>query len=135
MEKSSYVSTVAAISIYFILQHSASRVKKQSFNQRRTRFRGCILLQILCIEKDTATECVGQQLTVYSMYTGFITCVNSIDPDQLAHPCYLIRIYTVCFLVRNSIMNQNANSVDPDQMARVFRLLNIWDVGGQQMER
>jgi hypothetical protein len=42
--------------------------------------------------------------------------VTSLDPAQQAHPCQLISICTVGFLVRN----QKANSADPDQMAQMF---------------
>jgi hypothetical protein len=31
-------------------------------------------------------------LTLYSIYTGFLACVNSVDPDQPAHLCNLNRI-------------------------------------------
>jgi hypothetical protein len=37
--------------------------------------------------------------TLYCISTGFIASANSVDPDQPEHLCYLIRIYTVRFLI------------------------------------
>jgi hypothetical protein len=59
-------------------------------------------------------------LALYSIYTGFIPFANSVDQDQLAH---LITIYTVCFLVRNNIMNKKEERVDPDKMAGMWQLI------------
>jgi hypothetical protein len=59
-----------------------------------------------------------------TIYMGFIACANSVDPDQLAHVCYLIRIYTFCFLVRNDFINHKKNSVDLHEMVHVCLL--IW---------
>jgi hypothetical protein len=59
-------------------------------------------------------------LTLYSIYTGFIACATSVAPDQLAHPCFLIWIYTVGFWVENNQMNLTMNNVDPDQMAQTY---------------
>jgi hypothetical protein len=55
-------------------------------------------------------------LTLSSIYMHFYACATSVDPDQPAHLCHLIRIYTGRILVRNNRMNQKANSVDPVQM-------------------
>jgi hypothetical protein len=45
------------------------------------------------------------------------TCIaTSVDPDQPAYPCCLIRICTVRFLVRNNLINQKVNSADPDHI-------------------
>jgi hypothetical protein len=63
-------------------------------------------------------------LTLSLIYTHFYASVTSVDPDQLAHLCCLIWIYTGCIFVRNNLMNQKTNSLDPDQMARMCRL--IW---------
>jgi hypothetical protein len=61
---------------------------------------------------------MGFTSSVYKILTQpfvpFITFVNSLDPDQPAQPSRLIRIYSVCFLIRNNIINKKANSVDPD---------------------
>jgi hypothetical protein len=50
----------------------------------------------------------------------FIAWVNSIDPDQPTHPCCLIRISAVRFLIDLVISDQKANSADPDQMAQMI---------------
>ena len=45
-------------------------------------------------------------ITFSSLYTHFYACVTSVDPDQLAHSCHLIRICTGLILVRNNLINQ-----------------------------
>jgi hypothetical protein len=54
--------------------------------------------------------------------------VNSVDPDQLAHMCHMIKIYTVRFLIYLVISDQIANSADLDQMEQMFRLIWIYTV-------
>jgi hypothetical protein len=44
---------------------------------------------------------------------------NSVDLDQPAHLCFLIRIYTVHLLIYKVISNQKATSPDPDQTALI----------------
>jgi hypothetical protein len=57
------------------------------------------------------------------------TFVTSVDPDQLAQMCRLIRICTVHIQVKNNLTNQNlANSADPDQTAHMCRLIRIGTV-------
>jgi hypothetical protein len=67
------------------------------------------------------------------MYTGFIVCVTSLDPDQSEHPSHLIWIYSwqtqfICqliwiyaghILVKNYLMNLKADSVDPLETAQM----------------
>jgi hypothetical protein len=50
---------------------------------------------------------------------------NMVDPDQLAHPCHLIRIYTVHFLVRNKSTILIVNIVDPDQTAHLIWIYTV----------
>jgi hypothetical protein len=52
------------------------------------------------------------------MYTQFTTCASGVDPDQLAHPCHLIRICTVRVLIHKVISDKEANSAALDQMAQ-----------------
>jgi hypothetical protein len=47
----------------------------------------------------------------------FYGMVNSVDPNQPAHPCHLIRICTVPVLIQSVISDQKTNSADPDKMA------------------
>ncbi len=67
-------------------------------------------------------------LTLSSIYTHSIACWNSVDPDLSAHPYCMVRICTVCFMVRNKLINKNMNSADPDQMARMCRLIQIYTI-------
>jgi hypothetical protein len=54
------------------------------------------------IEMAYAVLMAVKGLTFYFIDTTYMARSNSIDPDQLAQPCHLIRIYTVSFLVRNT---------------------------------
>jgi hypothetical protein len=67
-------------------------------------------------------------LTLYSIYTHFITCATSVDPDQPACPCCLIRNCTVRFLVRNNVINKKANIADPNQTSQMCQLIWIYTV-------
>jgi hypothetical protein len=62
------------------------------------------------------------------IYT-FIAWTNSVDPDQLAYPYRLKRMYTVGFFISLVIFYQNATSADPDQMAQMSWLIWIYTVG------
>jgi len=64
-------------------------------------------------------------LTHYLTDTCFITSATSADPDQPAHPGSVIRISTVRFSVKYSLVDLNANSGDPDQTAQMYRLIRI----------
>jgi hypothetical protein len=59
------------------------------------------------------------------IYT-FIQWANSVDPDLPAHQWCLIKICTVCLLIKNNPINQKANGADPDQMARMCQLIWIY---------
>jgi hypothetical protein len=61
--------------------------------------------------------CNSLSLSLYSMDKSLIPCMTSVDLDQPAIPCSLIRIYTLCFLVRNNLTNPIAASVYFDQTA------------------
>ena len=50
---------------------------------------------------------------------------TSVNPDQPAHPCHLIWIFTGYIFVRNNLMNKKANSLDPEQMAEICLLMWI----------
>jgi hypothetical protein len=63
-------------------------------------------------------------LSLSYIYTPFIACASSVDPDQPAHSCRLIRICAVPFLVRNNL----TNSADPDQMIQGCPLIWIYIV-------
>jgi hypothetical protein len=69
---------------------------------------------------------MGVTLNLYSKV--FIACANSVDPNDTTHSCCLIKIYTVCFMVRNKLMNKKTNSVDPDQTAVMSLLIWIYIV-------
>jgi hypothetical protein len=66
--------------------------------------------------------------TPSSLYTHFYACATSVDPDQPAHSCHLVRICTGRILARNNQTNQSANSVDPVQTVRICRLIWIYTV-------
>jgi hypothetical protein len=73
-------------------------------------------------------NCLPAEFTLFSEDT-FIAWANSVDPNQLVHPCDLIRSYTVCFLVRNNLRTVKANGADPqDQMAQMCQLIWIYTV-------
>jgi hypothetical protein len=55
-----------------------------------------------------------------------VSWANRLDPDQLAHSCHLILIYTVRFLVRNNRMNLKANIVGSDQTAWMSWLIRTY---------
>jgi hypothetical protein len=59
------------------------------------------------------------------MYGGFIGCAASVDPDQPAHPCHLIRITSVYSMVRNNQMNLTENNIDPDETAQI-RIYSVY---------
>jgi hypothetical protein len=67
-------------------------------------------------------------IALYSIYMQFNTCASSVLPDQLAYPCFLIRICTGRILVRNNLINLKVNSVDYDQPARMCQLIWIYSV-------
>ena len=48
---------------------------------------------------------------------------RDVAQDQLAHPCHLIMIYTVCFLVRNNLINKQEGHDGPLSLTRVQLLL------------
>jgi hypothetical protein len=50
---------------------------------------------------------------------------TSMNPDQPAHPCSLIRIHAVRLQTLLSVEKVKANSVDPDQNAQMCRLVSI----------
>jgi hypothetical protein len=56
------------------------------------------------------------------LYTnGFYhVCVTSVDKYHLTHPCNLIWVYILRFLIRNNLMNLKANIVDPDETASLL---------------
>jgi hypothetical protein len=44
-----------------------------------------------------------QVINFYPVCMDFIECVNSVDPDQQAHPCHLIRSGSTLFPSRLEI--------------------------------
>jgi hypothetical protein len=68
--------------------------------------------------------CINDLLHI-TMYTGFIACVTSVNPDPLEH---LIWIYTGFFLARNNIFNLKQTMQIPDQMAQICWLIWIYTV-------
>jgi hypothetical protein len=61
------------------------------------------------------------------MEYGYKQSTNSVDPNQLAHMCHLIRIYTVCFLIHEVISDHKVNDVDPDHTAQMCHTVGICD--------
>jgi hypothetical protein len=57
-----------------------------------------------------------------NQHNGFAT---SMDPDQPAHPCSLIRIHDVRLQTLLQVEKVIANSMDPDQTARIRSLVLI----------
>jgi hypothetical protein len=55
---------------------------------------------------------------------------TSMDPDQPAHPCSLIRIHAVCLPTLLQVEKLTANSMDPEQTARKRRL--VWIHAGRK---
>lgn len=75
-------------------------------------------------------EPVDDLFTPWDM--AYISWLTSVDPDLNAHFCSLICIYTICFLVKETLMMNKVTSVDPDQAAQMFTLIRIctlciWD--------
>jgi hypothetical protein len=92
------------------------------------QFRSILKLRSLALLKKKLIICLTSgldaPLTLSSIYTHFYVCATSVDSDQPAHSCHLIRICTGHILVRNNLVNHRTNSLDPDQMAWMFWL--IW---------
>lgn len=84
-------------------------------NKRNIQITAIQLCGMYCIsyEKYNLINCFIY-LTLHSMeYDSYHIGADSVDPDL----CQLIRIYTVCFQIRNNLMTHKANHVDPDETA------------------
>jgi hypothetical protein len=64
-------------------------------------------------------------LNLFHIYKPFYACATSVDQDQQAHPCGLIRVCTGRILVSNNLTNQKANSLDPKLFAIAIKVYPI----------
>lgn len=99
-----------------ILQKSHTHYEPSDWYRKRGILDKCFL-----ILTDRKQICENIQTKWYfSVFNPFLhkyTCETSVDPDQLAHQCHLIRIWTGRNLIKNNLMNKKTNSLDPDQTA------------------
>jgi hypothetical protein len=119
----SHMNSGSACKVLWGLAWKVFFFEAQLKNKRHKLNNASVDTHVLCIINFQ----LKLQLTLSLISTHFIACVTSVDPDQLAHPCFLIGICTVRFLVRNNLINKKVNSMDTGQTACIKAY--IWRKG------